>query len=957
MLYLGLKEDTIKEDYSDIEKIFLEDSLVGEYVSKRVWEVKENSNMGFSLQGLNFFISSNVVRDFWLDKIYGSRVAEAHRSGKIHVHTSQQLSCYCMGWDLYDFLRYGIQSTDKTRIVSAPPKHFSSALNQLMNLFFILQGESAGAQAVASFDTLLAPFIRYDLLTREQVKQELQSFIYNLNEGMRTGGQAPFTNITLDIKADQSPYANMRVIIGGEEQEELYKDFQWEINLFNEVLFEVFLEGDANGRIFTFPIPTINITENFDWDNPALENMWKATAKYGIPYFSNFISTGRSPDEVRSMCCRLSLSLKELREKGGGLFGANPLTGCYDEETEILTSEGWKRFKEVRDDELVYTLSEDNKIELQRITRKFEYDWDGDLIHFKSKSIDLLVTPNHKMVVDTINGVRKLVEAKDFSIGSHRIPKGGNWKGKSEEFVIIPAATTTYEHWNGYKNVKVKRVHDELKIPTTWFFKFFGIWLGDGSLYKQRHGGYQIFISQKKEKYKDEIRETLANLSISFSENEYGFYIYSKPLYLFLEEFGKHNEKYIPNWMFEYDVKYLRELFRGMMIADGYIRNSEKSMVYYTTSKRLADDFQRLCLLIGYNTTMREREPRDTIMKDGRAVMGKKKQYEISVHFSKHIRMHNEPTYEYYKGKVYCVEVPKYHTLFVRRNGKVTWSGNSINVYTINMPRIAYEAKGKGKEEFVRLLIERMEICKEAAEKKRRVIEYLMDLGLYPYSKFYLDGIKKTKGKYFANHFSTIGLVGMNEACEIFLGKNLVDEEAIDFAEEIMEIMRKKLVEFQEETGNLYNLEATPAESVSYRLPLLDRNIGLNYDYYTNATHLPVDYTNDPIEYVEKQWRLERLYTGGTVIHFYFGEKIDNIEAIKNFIRSIFTRYPIPYISITPTFSVCPNCGYIAGEHHTCSRCGSMTEVYSRVVGYYRPVSNWNLGKQKEYKDRKVFKL
>ncbi len=591
--------------------------LVNQYLNQVDWRVKENSNMSFSLQGLNNYVSSEIVKTYWLNSIYPFEVRKAYIDGDLHIHDLGSLSVYCVGWDLYDLLLTGFKGAIG-KVESTPAKHFRSALGQIVNFFYTLQGEAAGAQAFSNFDTLLSPFVRYDGLDYEDVKQCIQEFLFNMNVPTRVGFQTPFSNLTFDLVV--SPvYKNQPVVIGGNLQNTTYGEFQKEMNMINKAFFEVMLQGDAKGRVFTFPIPTYNITKDFDWDNKDLDGLWEMTGKYGIPYFANFINSDMRPEDVRSMCCRLRLDVKELRKKGGGLFGSDPLTG-------------------------------------------------------------------------------------------------------------------------------------------------------------------------------------------------------------------------------------------------------------------------------------------------------------------------------------------------------------SIGVVTINIPRIGYLSKSK--EEFKSRLNDLLYIAKESLEIKRKVIERLTEENLYPYSKFYLRNVKERFGKYWVNHFSTIGIIGMNEACLNLLGKDIGTEEGIEFAKEIMLFIREKLEKFQEETGNIYNLEATPAEGTSYRLAKIDKSkfpdiIVANEEeyrkgaepFYTNSTHLPVNYTDDIFEVLEKQDELQTLYNGGTVIHIFVGEKIDSKEGIKKLVKTICENFHLPYFTISPTFTICPEDGYISGEFFNCPKCGKITEVYSRIVGYLRPVSQWNKGKYEEFKLRKTFVL
>ncbi len=588
--------------------------MVNKYIQELDWQIQENANMTYSLQGLNQYVMAAIAKKYWLNKIYPKEIREAAFNEDFHIHNLETLACYCMGWDLYDLLLRGFGGVP-SKIESRPAKHLDTALGQLVNFFFTLQGESAGAQAISNFDTLMAPFIRYDNLNYHQVKQGVQEFLYNCMVPTRVGFQTPFINVSLDIKVPEF-YKNQPVIIGGKPQKETYGEFQEEVNVFNRAFYETLMEGDAKGRPFTFPIPTVSIAKDFDWDNPALEPMWEATAKYGVNYFSNFIHSDMKPEDFRSMCCRLRLSNKELYKRGGGLFGSAPLTG-------------------------------------------------------------------------------------------------------------------------------------------------------------------------------------------------------------------------------------------------------------------------------------------------------------------------------------------------------------SIGVVTINMPRIGYLSKTK--KEFFERLDNLMKLAKDSLEIKRKALENFIEKGLYPYSKHYLASVKTIRGSYFGNHFSTIGLMGLNEALLNFLGENIASRRGRKFTLEILDFMREVLLQYQRETGNLYNLEATPGEGTSYRQARTDKEkypdiitAGTKEaPYYTNSTLLPVNYTTDIFEALKLQDEIQCKYTGGTVLHLFLGERVSDPQMAKALVKKVFENFHLPYITLTPTFSICPAHGYIAGEHFTCPQCTvkQPCEVYSRVVGYLRPVQQWNIGKKEEFKQRKEFKI
>ncbi len=600
----------------NINSVVVAEELLEGYLDNSDWRVKENSNMSYSLQGLNNHIAGSISARYWLNSIYPENVRNAHLSGDLHLHDLQLLGPYCVGWDLQDLLIRGFTGV-AGKIASSPAKHFSSALGQIVNFFYTLQGESAGAQAMSNFDTLLAPFIRYDNLSYNEVKQHLQEFMFNMNVPTRVGFQTPFTNITLDLVPPKA-LGSEPVIVGGKYMQDTYSMFQKEMDIFNSALAEVMLEGDADGRVFSFPIPTYNITPDFDWANPTLDPIWKMTAKYGIPYFSNFVNSDMSPDDARSMCCRLRLDNRELRKRGGGFFGASPLTG-------------------------------------------------------------------------------------------------------------------------------------------------------------------------------------------------------------------------------------------------------------------------------------------------------------------------------------------------------------SIGVVTVNLPRIGYLATSK--KDFFDRLQNVMNIARQSLETKREILENFTNQGLYPYSKFYLASVKTRFDQYWKNHFNTIGLVGLNEALINFNGTSLLDSEGHKLGQEILEHMNGIILSFQEKSDMMYNLEATPAEATSYRLAKKDKEMypeikvanELDYQnkgtapYYTNSSQLPVGFTDDIFEALDMQDDLQTKYTGGTVFHTFLGEKLSDIEITKNLVKKISHNYRLPYYTLTPTFSVCPNDGYQSGEHITCPKCGSECEVYSRIVGYLRPVKQWNVSKQAEYQDRKEY--
>ena len=587
-------------DYKDV---------VNSYVKVEDWRVKENSTVTYSVGGLILSNSGAITANYWLSEIYDTEIAEAHRSGDLHLHDLSMLTGYCAGWSLKQLIMEGLGGIPG-KITSSPARHLSVLCNQMVNFLGIMQNEWAGAQAFSSFDTYLAPFVRTDRLDYPAVKKCIESFIYGVNTPSRWGTQAPFSNITLDWTVPDD-MANMPAIVGGKEMDFTYGDCKAEMDMINRAFIETMIEGDANGRGFQYPIPTYSITKDFDWsDNLNNRLLFEMTAKYGTPYFSNYINSDMQPSDVRSMCCRLRLDLRELRKKTGGFFGSGESTG-------------------------------------------------------------------------------------------------------------------------------------------------------------------------------------------------------------------------------------------------------------------------------------------------------------------------------------------------------------SVGVVTINIPRIAYLAKDE--DDFYERLDHMMDIAARSLKIKREVITKLLDGGLYPYTKRYLGTFK--------NHFSTIGLIGMNEAClnARWIRKDLVSPEAQRFTKNVLNHMRDRLVIYQEEYGDLYNLEATPAESTTYRLARHDKEkypdiitAGCEKDgtpYYTNSSHLPVSYTADVFDALDIQDELQTLYTSGTVFHAFLGEKLPDWKAAAKLVRTIAENYKLPYYTLSPTYSICREHGYLNGEHFTCPVCGEKAEVYSRITGYYRPVQNWNDGKTQEYKERKMYDI
>lgn len=633
-----------------------------------------------------------------------------------------------------------------------------------------------------------------------------------------------------------------------------YSMFQEEMDMINAAFYEVLNKGDLKQMPFTFPIPTINITEDFDWHGKNTEILFENTAKYGSSYFQNFIGSqykrdengnlvrdenAYSPNDVRSMCCRLQLDKTQLRKRGGGLFGSDSQTGCYDEKTEVLTDEGWKKFADLTLGDKLYTLNEDGAIEIHKPDALFAYDYEGELYHFKSRRMDLMVTPNHRMLGLRKNGNHFFVEAQDTK--NLNVPIVGSWK------------TSMYNDkltlWVGDKQIDVH----------TWM-SFLGLFLTEGNAYiNKKNSTYRVSITQNKGEKANFIRTIFKKLPFKYSEYEYKghirFVINNKAFAYGLANFGDTFEKYIPQYVWNFGKNELQSLYRGLMLGDGCYTQRHGKTTFSTSSPRLRDDFQRLLLLLGLH---------GDVLTFNRA--GKSEEYQINV--SKGTQKTISPdmvTKVPYKGRVYCAQVEN-HTLFVRRNGKTCWCGNSIGVVTINMARLGYKHKGD-MPALLENLDKLMDMGKSTLEKKRVFVKDMFDRGLYPFTRRYI--------RTFDTYFSTIGVNGMNEMVRNFTNDefDITDERGQKMCLDILTHIRERLIRYQEETGNLYNLEATPAEGTMRRFSHLDKKMFPDIlqagngqtPYYTNSSQLPVDFTADAFTALDLQDDLQKQYTGGCV--------------------------------------------------------------------------------------------
>ncbi len=978
-----------RAEIRNIQRVLNESlSIIEGYLDLKDWRVNENSNMSYSLQGLNAHVSSTIVANYWLTKIYTPDIGEAHKNGFFHIHDLGSLSAYCVGWDLEMLLINGFSGV-VGKVESKPAKHFRTALGQIVNFFYTLQGEAAGAQAFANFDTLLAPFIRYDGLTYEEVKQAMQEFVFNLNVPTRTGFQTPFTNITFDLKCP--PYfENHGVIIGGEIQNETYKEFTKEMQWINRAFAEVMLEGDAKGRPFTFPIPTYNISKNFDFENPDFLPIWEMTAKYGTPYFSNFVNSDMKEEDARSMCLHPN---EKIIIKINGKIKRTTIGELLEIYVTKYDKEGWAENKE--DIQALSFNPVSYKVEWKNIKRFFKtYD-------------------NCLITIETYDG-KKMRLSKDHPVAIYT--KEGITYKKAIELSNNDILLVLRNGENVLNNDTVFLGKYEIDKELAFLLGFF---IADGNyLYDTREQysssgkekGIQFSFNNEDEELIEKVRAIISkkfNYELKFKkdprfDHSLYAYFYNAEIARDFAEAGFNKYGGIPEIIFNSRKEIIISFLEGFFAGDGYKKGNE----IHINDEMLANDIVLLFSLAGIPVTIKYRENSQVIriqhthgrgnqsgnvvvdnnripqfivetgadkpFYDKDALVSKNSLDKRNAHTEesskilsdnialvkiKSIKIENLP----YKQDFYDIELEENH-YFVHSLGNIThnccrlrldnrevrnqlnkhskkedgqtprrggiFAANpmtgSIGVVTINLPRIAYLSKTEN--EFFEKLREIMILAKNSLEMKRKVIEELTERGLYPYTKVYLNDIKLRSGNYWTNHFSTIGLIGMNEAVMNLLKIPYHLEEGKSFAEKVLDFMLEVLEEFKETTGHLYNLEASPAEGASYRLAKTDKKdfkdiITSGTDevpYYTNSVHLPVNYSDDIYEVLDFQDSLQSRFTGGTVIHIFLGEKINTPKTVGKLVYKIASNYRLPYFSITPTFSICPVHGYIAGEHRYC---------------------------------------
>lgn len=920
--------------------------VVEQYLQATDWRVRENSNMTFSLQGLNVFLTDKIISKYWLSRIYPPHIRKAHEEGDLHIHDLGTLGPYCVGWDLADLLRVGFKGV-RGKTESRPAKHFRVALLQAANFLYTLQGEAAGAQALSSLDTLLAPFIAHDELSPREVRQSLQEFIYNLNVPTRVGFQSPFTNITLDLEVPAF-MKNEPVIIGGKPLRSTYGEYKREMDMFNRAFAQVMAEGDADGRVFTFPIPTYNITEGFDWDNQEFLPIWEMTARYGVPYFANFIGSNMNPEDVRSMC---------------------PLHP--DTKVPVRTAKG-------------LTLRPIHEVYNTEVSKGTKYEV---LINGRWIKAGLVVNDTVGCVkVKTSNGAETIMDLR------HEQPAKAGKGAPPELLTARDLQPGMYLPYNAVSLPENKENYDAGFAV--------GAYLGDGSV--DNKGGnltFSLSDSEKKQHAAERLLALFTRMGFVCTEtserNVPSIHVYgdkpSQAAIVWLRQFVTGDDaktKRLTPRAFRLGRSFLQGILDGWYATDGGNRGR-----IYTANEGLVEDFQALCALLGLAYRV---DPENPDQREGR--LGDAPVYTAKFHTRPSYGdvFFQEDGYWWFKveavepvdysGKVYCFAVESEDHLFQLANGLVTHNCHlrldnrelrrrggglfgaypltgSIGVVTLNLPRLGYLARDEG--EFLERLRELMQLAGRALIIKRKVLERLTEQGLYPYSRFYLRGVKEATGEYWANHFSTIGIIGMNEACQNLQGFSIGDEEGVALGTRVLDFMREVLMEFQEQEGHFWNLEATPAEGTSYRLAMLDKRRFKKIrvaggegmaPYYTNSSQLPVGFTDDIYTALRLQEPLQTRYTGGTVFHIWLGERLPDATVVPLLVRKVAENFHIPYFTLTPTFSICPQHGYIAGEKNKCPKCGGEVEVYSRVVGYLRPVEQWNQGKQSEFRDRRTFR-
>lgn len=907
---------------------------VDQYLERLDWEVKENANMTFSLQGLNRHSVSYIVKKYWLNKIYNQRIRESVEKGDFHIHNLDTLGAYCAGWDLYDLLLRGFGGASG-KVESKPPKHFRAALGQVVNFLYTLQGEVAGAVAFSNFDTLLAPFIRYDGLSHRQVKQSIQEFLFNMAVPTRVGFQC--VSEDTEILTSQGWKGHDEVQTGDEIKTLNIKTKEIE----NKKVKFVF-KKEYTGKMYRLknriqdqlisPEHMV-LRKKFSTEKYALEpieNVLKIKSSIIIPIAGKNTNPEAkiSDEQIKLMAWIISEGTVERPGKH---------RCCYRVSIYQSRIKNRKNYHEIIGLLDYFNLAHSNhpaaglgeEVEQIRLpaedSRKI-HQWFGtrENVHFIPEYLLSLSEKQSRLFLETYLGGdgKEGCKIATFKLGIL----------DDLQTIIVNAGYGFIVRKQGpnlgTKDIYILRIirHPETYITKIEQVNYKGIiWCP--------HTENETIIARRKGKVFITGNCPFSNITLDLTPSP----VFAKqPV---IRGGSPQNEVYGD---FEEEIKTLdKALYETMLEGD----KSGRPFHFPIPTINITRDFPW-------------KDKSLDVIFDASA------KYGIN-YFANYINSEMEPE----DVRSMCcrlrLDLKELHN---RGGGGLFGAGaltGSIGVVTIGFPRIGHLSKTK--KDFFERLGKIMDLAKESLEIKRKTIENFMEKGLYPYSRHYLSGVKKTRGSYYANHFSTIGLVGMHEMLLNFLGEGIGTRRGKSFAMEVMSFMRKKLIEYQEKTGNIYNLEATPAESTAYRLAQQDKGqypeiitSGTSeMPYYTNSSQLPVNYTDDAFEALKLQDDLQCSYTGGTVLHLFMGERLPDAEAVKNMVKQVFSKFKLPYITITPTFSICPIHGYISGEHFTCPKCTieQPCEVYSRIVGYLRPVKQWNEGKQKEFQDRKTFKI
>jgi len=913
--------------------------MIDSYLDNSDWEVNENANTTFSLQGLNHFATSKISKRYWLNKIYSKEIRDAHQRGDFHIHDlGINISAYCMGFSLYDLLEKGFRGVPG-KVASSPAKHFRTALGQVVNFIYSLAGEVAGAVAFSNFDTLLAPFIYYDKLSYNEVKQALQEFMFNMCVSTRTGFQCLDELTEVLTKEGWKKHNEIKKgdIIATYNLENKQIEYLPTLNVFvREYEGEMYNLKNRTNDILISPKHRV-VRRIFNWNKygekdvvEPIETILKYKTPILIPVGSKGIVNGKeySEDIIELMAWIISEGSCDKNGNGTGRVSIsqskkkyynriiellNRLDLKYTVKTNIHgLGDGCENIRFDSDSsKKIYKLFNSDKYKGTQFIPNWLLNLDSKL---SKLFLDVYMLGDGHVERQRITTVKKDIAdslmhiATNAGIGSvcYFKKRAGIGISKQDQYQVTLLNSKT-QAITEIKKIDYKGI---IWCPSTT----------NGTLIARRNGAtfvtgncpfsnvtldlkpsiifskQPVLIGGKmQEKTYSEFQEEMDMFNKAFFEvaqegdSNNTVFTFPIPTLNITKDFPWDKPALIPMW--EANAKY------GVCYFANYI-NSDMS----------PDDAMSLCCRLKLNLT----------------------------------------------------------ELKNRGGGGLFGSGintGSVGVVTLNLPRIGYLSKTK--EEYFDRLGKAMDIAKDSLETKRKTIEKMADKGLYPYIKYYLSKTKKHFGGYYKNHFSTIGLVGMNESLLNFIGKDIGTPEGIEFAKEVLDFMRKKLVEYQKETENLFNLEATPAESTAHRLALKDKKefpdiitMGTKETpYYTNSIQLPVNYTDDVFEALKLQDDLQCMINGGTVNHIYVGERISDIETLKSLIKKVFTKFRLPYISITPTFSICSEHGYLNGEQLQCPQCGKDTLQFSRVVGYLRPVQQFNNGKKQEFKERKLYKL